>query len=199
MFAFLRGVVAAKPAESIHLDVGGVGYEVFVPDTVRRKLVVDGPATFLTHCHIREDAFLIFGFLREEERSLFRMLLSVSGIGPKVALAILSVLSPMEFGRAISESDVTAFTRVAGVGKKTAQRLVLELKTKLGQDAELSAILGEESSVHDESDDVVAALISLGCTEVEARKVAGKARKKMGNDASDEEVVRAALRSMAKL
>lgn len=200
MFAFLRGVIAAKTLDHVHLDVNGVGYEVCVPDTVHRRLKPEQTVTFLTYCHIREDAFHIFGFLREEEKSLFLMLLSISGIGPKVALSFLSALSPAEFGQAIMSSDVTAITKVPGVGKKTAQRVVLEMKAKLGQDTELSAILGEDAFADDPgSDDVQAALMSLGCTPVEAKKAAAKARKDLGKDATDEDLVKSALRSMSKV
>ncbi|MBI4557888.1 MAG: Holliday junction branch migration protein RuvA [Candidatus Hydrogenedentes bacterium] len=200
MFAFLRGTVARKGVEHIELDVGGVGYEVWVPDGVHRRLLIDAPVTLLTHCHIREDAFQIFGFLREEEKALFKMLLSISGVGPKVALAVLSALSVAEFARAIHENDVTALTRANGVGKKLGQRIILEIKTKLGQDAELGAILGEkDAEVTAERDDVMAALCSLGCTLGEAKKAAAHARKQLGDEAADEELVKAALRSLAKV
>jgi holliday junction DNA helicase RuvA len=200
MFAFLRGVVAAKTLDQIHLDVNGIGYEVFVPDSVHRRLVPEQNATLLTYCHIREDTFQIFGFLREEEKSLFLMLLSISGIGPKVALSFLSAISPSDFGQAILNSDVNAITKVPGVGKKTAQRVVLEMKAKMGQDAQLSAILGEEAELDDSgSDDVQAALMALGCTPQEAKKAAAKARKDLGKGASDEDLVKSALRSMAKV
>jgi len=199
MFAFLRGIVARKAVDHVELDVGGVGYELWVPIPVHGKLVVNQEATLLTHCYIREDAFQIYGFLREEERALFRMLLGVSGIGPKVALAVLSAMSVAEFGSAVQQNDVAAFTRVGGVGKKTGQRLILEMKAKLGQDAELSAILGaREETATPESDDVVAALCSLGCTLPEARKAAATARKNLGAEAAAEDLVRAALRSLAK-
>ena len=200
MFAFLRGIVARKAPDHIELDVHGVGYEISVPELVYRKLVVNQEATLLTYCHIREDAFQIFGFLREEEKALFKMLLGITGIGPKVSLAILSGMSPSEFGRAVLESDVTAFTKIGGVGKKTAQRVVLEMKAKLGQDAELNAILGEpDTAATPDSDDVIAALCSLGCTLGEARKAAATARKSVGADASPEELVKAALRSIARI
>ena len=200
MFAFLRGVVAAKTLDQIHLDVNGVGYEVLVPDSVHRRLTPEHTVTLLCYCHIREDSFQIFGFLREEEKSLFLMLLSVSGVGPKVALSFLSTLSPADFGQAIQNSDVTAITKVPGVGKKTAQRVVLEMKAKLGQDAELSAILGEDADFDDSgSDDVQAALMALGCTPVEAKKSAAKARKDLGKKAKDEDLVKSALRAMAKV
>lgn len=202
MYAFLRGSVATKALDHIQLDVGGVGYEVWVPNTVHQKLQPDQEVTLLTHCHIREDAFQIFGFLREEEKALFKMLLTVTGVGPKVALAILSMMGPGEFGRALLENDVKAFTRVGGVGKKSAQRIILEMKAKLGQDAELSAILGEpgaEAGEPPDTDDVIAALCALGCTMGEARQAAAKARKELGDDAADEELVKAALRSMARV
>jgi len=200
MFAFLRGTVARKPLGCIELDVNGVGYEISVPDGIYRKLAVDQDAFLLTYCYIREDCFQIFGFLREEERALFKMLLGVTGIGPKVSLAILSAMSVSEFGRAVLESDVGAFTKVSGVGKKTAQRIVLEVKAKLGQDAELGAILGEEEDKPSpESDDVVAALCSLGCTLNEARKAAAAANRQVGPDAPVEELVKAALRSLSKV
>ncbi|NIA12935.1 MAG: Holliday junction branch migration protein RuvA [Nitrospiraceae bacterium] len=200
MYAFLRGAVARKALDHVELDVNGVGYEVSVPESVYRKLGVNQEAMLLTYCHIREDSFQIFGFLREEEKALFKMLLGITGVGPKVALAFLSALSVSEFGRAVTDHDVTAFTKVSGVGKKTAQRVVLEMKAKLGQDAELGAILGQpEETATPESDDVMAALCSLGCTLAEARKAAAGARKDLGGDAPVEELVRAALRSMAKV
>jgi len=200
MFAFLRGTVARKALDHVELDVGGVGYLVWVSEQVQRKLVVNQEITLLTHCHIREDAFQIYAFLREEERTLFTMLLGITGVGPKVALAFLSAMSVSEFGRAVQDSDVTAFTKVSGVGKKTAQRVVLEMKARLGQDAELSAILGEgEEATTPETDDVIAALCSLGCTMAEAKKAAQRARKRLGDEATVEDLVRAALRSLAKV
>lgn len=200
MFAFLRGAVARKALTHIELDVHGVGYQVYVPDCVHRKLAPEQEATLLTHCHIREDAFTIYGFLREEERALFRSLLGVTGVGPKVALAVLSAMSPQKFRDAVLGNDVTAFTKVSGVGKKSGQRIVLEMKAQLGQDAELGAILGEteEDAQDGGADDVIAALCALGCTMAEAKRAAAKARKELGAGASDEDLVKAALRSLAR-
>jgi len=200
MFAFLRGVVARKALDHIELEVQGVGYDVWVPDSVHRKLVPNQEATLLTYFHIREDTFQIFGFLREEEKTLFKTLLGISGVGPKVALAVLSGLGPTAFRQAVMANDVGAFTKVSGVGKKTGQRIILEMKAKLGQDAELDAILGEPEGLADEEgDDVIAALCSLGCTMGEAKRAAARARKQVGDDAADEELVKAALRAMAKV
>ena len=201
MFAFLRGTVASKGLHHIALDVNGAGYEVHVPDPVYRRLTVHQEATLITYCHIREDIFQIFGFLKEEEKTLFMMLLDITGVGPRLALAVMSGLTVTEFGRVILESDIAAFTRVPGVGKKMAQRIVLEMKAKFGQDAELRTILGEPQAAEesDEGDDVLAALLALGCTDMEARKAAAKARKELGVEAHDEDLVRTALRSMARV
>lgn len=201
MFAFLRGTVEHKAVDHIALDVGGIGYAVLVPDTVHRRLAQHQEVKLLTYCHIREDAFQIYGFLKEEERSLFTTLLEINGVGPRVALAVVSFLTPAEFGRALLENDLKAFTKVPGVGKKLAQRILLEMKTRLGQDTELSAILGEPAgeAIPGEGDDVYEALISLGCTPAEARKAAIHARKQLGGEAAPEELVRAALRSMARV
>ncbi len=201
MFAFLRGTVAFKRLDTIALDVGGAGYEVHVPEPVSRRLAPHQEAVLLTYCYIREDSFKIFGFLKEEEKALFETVLDINGVGPKVALSVLSTMSPAQCGRAIMENDVTAFTKVPGVGKKLAQRMVLELKTRMGQTPELNAILGEPQTVEPslEGDDVYEALISLGCTVAEAKKAATGARKELGEQARPEDLVRAALRSMAKV
>ncbi len=200
MFAFLRGVVAQKTLNRVVLDVGGVGFDVLVPADVHRRLVVHAEATLLTYCHIREDAFQLFGFLRDEEKSLFELLLSINGVGPKMALAVLSAMSVQQFGQAVHDNNVTAFTRVSGVGKKMAQRIVLEVKARLGQDAELGALLGEtESDVYPQEDDVLEALTALGCTIGEARRAAAQARTRLGADAPPEELVRAALQSLARV
>ncbi len=200
MYAFLRGTVALKGLQSIALDVGGVGYEIFVPDFVHEKLSMNREVTLLTYCHIREESFTIFGFLKQEEKALFELLLGITGVGPKVALSVLSTLPPSPFAAAIQNNDVTAFTRAPGVGKKVAQRIVLEAKTKLGQSPELNAILGEPSADTGPlgGDDAYEALISLGCTAQEAKKAVSLARTELGPKASDEEVVRTALRSLAR-
>ena len=192
-------MVAAKPTGACELDVNGVGYYVHVPDGVHRRLLVGADATLLTYCHIREDAFQIFGFLRADEKALFTTLLSISGVGPKVALTVLSGMSVQEFGRAVLDNDVNAFTRISGIGKKGAQRIILEMKAKLGQDTELGELLGETKDAAPDSDDVIAALCSLGCTIGEAKKAAASARKTLGDKASVEDLIKAALRTMAKV
>lgn len=201
MFAFLRGTVAAKLLDCIALDVGGVGFAVHVPESAYRKLVINQDVMLHTYCHIREDDFKIFGFLKEDEKTLFVALLDINGVGPKAALALLSSMSVAQFGQAIMNSDVAALAKAPGIGKKLAQRIVLETKTRMGQTPELGAILGETKNADapPEGDDVYEALISLGCTPAEARKASAVARKELGADARDEDLVRAALRSMARI
>jgi Holliday junction DNA helicase RuvA len=201
MFAFLRGAIALKGVGHVAIDVHGAGYLVFVPESVQRKVVIGQEVILLTYCHIREDSFQIFGFLKEEEKALFEMLLGVQNVGPKVALSVLSTFSMAQFAAALHENDVKALTKAPGVGTKMAQRILVEMKTKLGQEPELNAILGAPKSVEDEAegDDVFEALIAMGCTPAEAKKAAAAARKKLGEGAVDEELVRAALRSMARV
>lgn len=201
MFAFLRGTVAFKSSDSIALDVGGAGYKVFVPEPVYQRLTLGQEATLLTYCHIREDTFTIFGFLKEEEKALFLTLLSINKVGPKVALAVLSGLTPRAFAAAVMENDVKALTKIPGLGKATAQRIVLEMKTKLKQETDLAALIGEPESVGDDTpgDDVYEALVSLGCTPHEAKQAAARARKELGDQVRDEDLVRAALRSLARV
>jgi Holliday junction DNA helicase RuvA len=199
MFAFLRGTVAIKALDHIALDVGGVGYLVQVPETVHRKLAVNQEVLLQTYCHIREESFQIFGFLKEDEKSLFMTLLDINGVGPRVALALLSTLPVAEFGRAITENNVKALTKAPGVGTKLAQRVLLEMKSKMGQSAELGAILGEaEAGETDSGDDVLEALLALGCTPAEAKKAAAHARRTLGQNARDEQLVAEALRSLVR-
>lgn len=201
MFAFLRGTVARKGVAEIALDVHGVGYAVAVPESIARRLVLNQEVTLLTYCHIREDIFQIFGFLKDEEKALFEMLLSVQNVGPKVALSVLSAFSLQQFAQALHDNDVKALTKAPGVGTKMAQRILVEIKTKLGQEPELNAILGAPKAAEEEvsGDDVYEALVSMGCTPVEAKKAATAARKEVGVDAKDEDVLRVALRSLARV
>src|SRR3989449_6761165 len=134
MIPFLDGKLAsALPTQAI-IDVGGIGYEVFIPLSSYDKLPAPGqPVRVLTHLHVREDAHVLYGFMSAAERDLFRLLVNnVSGIGPKLALAVLSGMSVTNFKSAVVNSDVAALAKISGLGKKTAERIVLELKDKLG-------------------------------------------------------------------
>lgn len=160
MISFLEGDVAERSGARVVISVGGVGYEVQVPASTLAKLPPVGrPTRIYTRMVVRDDAMTLFGFANADERELFDLLVTVNGIGPKVALAFLSVLSPDAFRRAVSSNDVAALTVVPGVGKKVAQRVVLDLKDKLGGDVVI---------VDGPLADVREALLSLGLSPQEA-------------------------------
>ena len=139
MIARLRGRAVAWDADGLVLDVGGVGYRLHATPTAVRKAEGADEVTLDTHLHVREDALQLYGFAEAGERELFEQLLAVSGVGPKVALAIVSGYSPAELRRAIVREDAALFQTIPGIGKKTAQRVVLELKEKM---APLTAVPG---------------------------------------------------------
>lgn len=158
----------------IVVNAGGIGYQILIPLSSYNKLPVIGTRLrILTHHHIREDLQLLYGFSSAEERDLFRLLMAhVTGVGPKLALAILSGMSVDDFKSAVVTSDITAISRISGVGKKTAERIVLELKDKLGVAAEWEAAARENapSGIERHLHDAVLALISLGYKQVDAHK-----------------------------
>jgi len=160
VISFLEGEVAERSGTRIVISVGGVGYEVQVPASTAAKLPAVGrPARVFTRMVVRDDAMTLFGFSSPGERELFDLLVTVNGIGPKVALSFLSVLSPDAFRRAVAAGDLAALTLVPGVGKKVAQRVVLDLKDKLG---------GEVVVVDGPLADVREALLALGLSPQEA-------------------------------
>ncbi len=165
MIGRLTGVIAEKSPPQVLIDVGGVGYELDVPMSTFYNLPAIGErASLLTHFVVREDAQQLFGFLSGEERSTFRMLVKISGIGPRTALAILSGLSVAELAGAVSHQQSGRLVKVPGIGKKTAERLLLELKGKLGPDLALPAA----AAMSDAQADIVQALLALGYNEREA-------------------------------
>jgi len=191
MIARLRGKPAANTPEGLVLDVGGVGYLVAAtPSAVRRAKNAD-EVTVETYLHVREDALQLYGFAERAERELFVQLLSVNGVGPKVALAIVSGSPADELRRAIVREDAARFTAIPGIGKKTAERIVLELKEKMA--TVVVAPAGGDDVDVDEHVVARAALVELGYSVADAeRALAGTDR-----DASPEERVRQALRRAA--
>jgi Holliday junction DNA helicase RuvA len=162
----LAGLLAAKQPPQVLVDVQGVGYEVDVPMSSFFNLPAVGqPVVLLTHFVVREDAQLLYGFLTPEERSTFRELVKISGVGPRTALSILSGLSVAELSQAVSRQDGARLVKVPGIGKKTAERLLLELKGKLGPDLALPGA----APVSDQQADIVQALLALGYNEREAQ------------------------------
>jgi Holliday junction DNA helicase RuvA len=192
MITFLEGILVEKDPTRVVLNVGGVGYEVFIPLSSYDRLPnPDTPCKLLTYHHVREDIEALYGFVTEAERKLFLMLLNVSGIGPKIALAGLSGLSARDFKKAVVEGDVKRLSSVSGIGRKTAERIVVELKDKLGAGEALEAIAGAEpvSAEDMRTRDAVLALISLGYKQQDAQA----AVKKVGPQSTVEEIVRKAL------
>ena len=165
MIGRLTGVIAEKSPPQVLVDVNGVGYELDVPMSTFYNLPGIGErSTLLTHFVVREDAQQLFGFLTQDERSTFRQLVKISGVGPRTALSILSGLSVAELAGAVSRQESGRLVKVPGIGKKTAERLMLELKGKLGPDLGLPAA----TATTDAQADIVQALLALGYNEREA-------------------------------
>jgi len=184
MISSLRGKVVARMLDGVVLDVNGVGYRVQTTLRALRKAQGKGEVTLDTYLHVREDALQLYGFADPSERELFEHFLSVSGVGPKVALAILSGSTPADLRRAIALEDTTRFVAIPGIGKKTAERVVLELKEKIGPVDSLPATPGHELVARD-------ALVELGYTVVEAERALAST----DPEAEPEERVRQALRA----
>jgi Holliday junction DNA helicase RuvA len=202
VIAHLRGSILEKHPNRIVVEVNGVGYDVFVPLSTFYGLGDPGAAIALRiHTHVREDAFLLYGFATSLEQMLFERLIGVSGIGPKVALAVLSGIEPQEFIRAIERGDLARLTAIPGVGKKTAERIVLELKDRLPRAPAAAAAEGVAAPAPNSMrDDVVSALVNLGYHRPLAEKAAEAATKTIGpaSDASFERMLKQALREVAK-
>ena len=199
MIAHLRGRIFEKHPNRIVVDVNGVGYDVSVPLSTFYGLGEPGSEIALRiHTHVREDALLLYGFATPLEQQLFERLISVSGIGPKVGLAVLSGIEPSDLIRAIEREDIARMTSIPGVGKKTAERIVLELKDRLPR-APIGAAAGGGGSVEPPAikDDVVSALINLGYHRPLAEKAAESAVK--GTPGGDfEQTLKQALRELAR-
>lgn len=165
MISSLRGLVLHIGDDSLVIEVGGVGFKVFVPTSVFEKMEVGNVGFLYTHLVVREDALILFGFASEDQRKLFETLLTVQGIGPRLAISVLSFISPDNLRRAVSMDQPEALTRIPGVGKKTAEKIVFSLKDKFGTDL----ALGEGGPITDIDTEVVTALTALGYSVVESQ------------------------------
>jgi Holliday junction DNA helicase RuvA len=194
MIGRIVGTLAAKSPPQILVDVQGVGYEIDVPmSTFYHLPALGAPVTLLTHFVVREDAQLLFGFLTEAERSTFREVVKISGVGARTALSILSGLSTSELAQAVTAQDVARLIKVPGIGKKTAERLLLELKGKLGPDLGLAASAAG-GAVSDAQADIVQALLALGYNERDAKA----ALKALPPDVGVSDGIKLALRSLSR-
>ncbi|MDI6748467.1 MAG: Holliday junction branch migration protein RuvA [Rhodocyclaceae bacterium] len=199
MIGRIAGKLLEKNPPQILIDVGGVGYEVDVPMSTFYNLPATGePVALVTHLVVREDAHLLFGFLTHEERTLFRQLLKISGIGARMALAVLSGLSVGELAQAVALQETGRLVKIPGIGKKTAERLLLELKGKLptttGGGAKVGAGGTAANASYDTMSDILNALLALGYSEREALV----ATKSLPAEVGVSDGIRQALKSLAK-
>ena len=199
MIGFLRGQVAALKADYCLLDVNGVGYRVFVAGSTRNKLRLKEEAQLFTYMNVYQDGITLYGFASEEEYDIFQLLIGVSGIGPKVALGILSAITVESLCKAIQNKQATVLTKLPGIGKKSAERLILELKDKVAfaaaDDVEEILTLDMEGPVGDDMmSEAQAALVALGYSQAEIAPVLKKATKCK----TTEEVIKLALKQLNK-
>jgi len=198
MIARLSGTLIAKQPPLLIIDVAGVGYEVEAPLSVFYDLPEIGkPLTLLTHLQIKDDAHSLFGFASESQRTLFRQLLKISGIGAKLALTILSGASPDELARFVAEGDSASLTRLPGIGKKTAERIIIELRDKLDHLSVSVSVLGSGASTVPASaaSEAIHALASLGFKPQEASHLVRLVSKP---EMTAEEIIRLALQATIK-
>jgi holliday junction DNA helicase RuvA len=200
VIAQLRGRIIEKHPNRVIVDVNGVGYDVFVPLSTFYGLGDAGSdVTLRTHTHVREDMLSLYGFATLLEQELFERLIGVSGIGPKVALAVLSGIEPLELIRAIERGDLARLTAIPGVGKKTSERIVLELKDRLPRPQVAAVALGGAAiaAAPDLRDDVLSALVNLGYHRPLAEKAVAAAIK-LVTDGGFERTLKQALRELSK-
>ena len=198
MIGRLKGILLEKQPPNLLIDVQGVGYEVEAPMTTFYNLPeIDQEVRLFTHMVVREDAQLLFGFYSEEERQMFRTLIKVNGVGPKMAIAILSSIEAQEFANSIHEGDAARLVKLPGIGKKTAERLIVEMRDKL-DNWEIKLATTGTSTIQSASsieNDATSALVSLGYKPQEASRLISNLQIE---GLSSEEIIRLALKSTVK-
>jgi Holliday junction DNA helicase RuvA len=195
VIAQLRGRLLRKEPQEAVVDVGGVGYRVTIPLSTFYRIGEPGSeVTLLTHTHVREDALALFGFLTPVEQALFERLIAVSGVGPKLAVGVLSGIEAPDLVTALRANDLARLTRIPGVGKKTAERLVLELKDKL---QELPSSAAAPTAPGGAADDIVSALVHLGYSRPEAERAAERAMREH-SEGRFEDLLRFALQVVSR-
>ncbi len=202
MIARIQGKIVYKTANYTIIDAHGLGYRVFVPLTTFYELPDTGQEVVLNiHTHVKEDAIHLFGFYTPEERDLFQMMISVTGIGPKLAVNIMSGIAAGEFVRAVSSSDLARLVNIPGVGRKMAERLVLELKDKVKKLGEArTEAAGEQSEVADRGlvfDDALSALINLGYKEQMVKRILEKLDQESEENPTLDNLLKNALKAIA--
>ncbi len=200
MISYLKGILTKKSPTEIIVDIGGIGYAVNISVSTYEQLPEqDSEVLVLTHHHIREDAQLLYGFATEHEREMFKMLIGVSGIGPKMAQTILSGIRPVDLARTISIGAISTLTAIPGVGKKTAERLVLELRDKVAKMEGLDKIIDLPNSGASIRSEALTALVSLGFSRDKAEQsLRGVLNDLNGKSISVEELIKRALQFTQK-
>jgi len=206
MIGRLSGLIVTSRPDEVVIDVGGVGYRVLIPlSTFYRLAGAAGTVSLYVHTHVREEAIQLFGFWTDEERTAFQRLIAVSGIGPKIALAVLSGIGVADMERAVREGDRGVLERIPGIGRKTAERVLLELRDRLTsprgrgtkrQSATAPAAFGGATPGPDA--DAVSALVHLGYSDNAAYDAIVAARRELGSDAPIEGLLRTALRALVR-
>lgn len=203
MIAYVRGLVAGISESRVILDVQGMGYQIFITGRDQQQLPAQGTEVRLhTYLSVREDAMQLFGFLAEDDLQIFKLLINVNGIGPKAALGILSAMSADDLRFAVLADDTKSITAAPGIGKKTAQKLILELKDKLSLEDAFENRLKQQpeaipAGIADARSEAVQALTALGYSSADALKAVNKAE--LQDDMSTEEILKAALKQLSFL
>lgn len=199
MIVFLRGKLVESLPTQVVIEVNGIGYEVLIPLRTFEKLPLPpSEVKLLTHLQVKEDGHVLYGFATNDERDLFKLLIThVSGIGPKSALAILSASDPSQFKGAVVSNDLAALSRIKGIGKKTAERMIVELRDKVGASAawEAASARNSQSPAEQKITDAVLALVALGFKQVDAAKVVKLVQEKQPG-CETETLVREALKAL---
>ncbi|KPL03362.1 MAG: hypothetical protein AMJ73_07370 [candidate division Zixibacteria bacterium SM1_73] len=196
MIAYLQGKLIEKNPTLLILEVNGVGYSVNIPVSSYASVGEVGQTVkVLTYQYVREDELKLYGFSSHQERDLFELLISVNGVGPRVALGILSSISVEDFQRSVLAEDLDVLTHISGVGKKTAQRLIVELKEKLGKvDLGIEKAVEVKEGIGIPAEEAVLALVSLGYNKLDARKAVQKANSESEESLPIEELIKRALK-----
>jgi len=201
LFAYIRGRLEQKQNEYLVVEANGIGYKIFAPvTTIQAAGPVGEEVKIYTYLYIREDAMNLYGFLTQEELGMFELLISVTGVGPKAAISLISSVSPSKFGLAVITDDVRTLTKAQGIGSKMAQRIILELKDKIKKDQIAAADSGKEdlsSIIKDNSrvSEAISALMVLGYTALEASKAVSAV---YSEDMDLEAIIRSSLKGLAK-
>lgn len=196
MFAYLKGKLALQDPTFVIIDIQGVGYEVKVSLNTFSKIKDREDIQLFTHFHVKEDAQTLFGFADQHEKSIFQHLISISGVGPSTGLMVLSSLSPEEVEEAIMGEDVRTIQGVKGIGAKTAQRIILELKDKIGRESASGDLINiGASSRNTIRNEALAALVTLGINKAAAQKSIEKIMKDRSGEISLEELIKLALKA----